>query len=372
MDLIQFAALIRQERENILSNWRKAIQQLPSAAGLDAPHLTDHMPRFLNEIATAFDEGSNQNSTKTIAQALKEPSPQIHGLQRQKDGFDISEVVAEYNILRACIHDLATDHNFSLQGQPFRILNRVFDGGIGTALETYAIYQALEVQQKREEYLSFIVHDLRTPLFAISLAARVLEKKLPLHGYTSDSAQMIKSLQRSVQQLEVMVRKVLEENTHLDTVDGVVLQCRNFDVWPLIEALSEELQPVATAAGVLIVNEVPDDLVVYADAGALKRVFQNLIANAIKHAPNGTVTIRACLAESTGGIEFSVSDSGKGISPSVLGKIFEKGETDSDNGDVAGLGLAIVKRLVRAHDGDIRVESEIGFGSKFIVVLPLK
>ena len=65
-------------------------------------------------------------------------SPPAHGLQRLEDAFDIEEVVAEYNILRGCIHDLADDNGLSLQGKPFHIINRVFDHAIGLALQAYA------------------------------------------------------------------------------------------------------------------------------------------------------------------------------------------------------------------------------------------
>jgi two-component system, OmpR family, phosphate regulon sensor histidine kinase PhoR len=366
MDLSEFASLIRQQREALLATWRNQIREFPSADGLDTPTLTDHMPVFLDELAQAFEENSHQ----TIAEKVNEVSPKIHGLQRLNDGFDIREVVAEYNVLRACVHDLAIAHQYSLQGQPFRILNRVFDRSIGAALETYSANQALEVKKKREEYLAFVVHDLRTPLSAISLAARVLEKKLPLQGYTSDSEQMIKSLQRSVKQLESIVRKVLEENTHFDAIDGVELQLREFDVWPMIETLIEELQPVAASAGVQLVNEVPLELVVCADASALKRVFQNLLANAIKHAPAGRVSIGTQM-QTSNRIEFAVRDNGQGIAHEMQSSIFEKGETDSADGSVAGLGLAIVKMLVHAHGGSVRMESIYGQGSSFFIELPL-
>ena len=67
-----------------------------------------------------------------------------------KDAFDIEEVVAEYNILRGCIHNLAIDNGFNLQGKPFHLINRVFDQGFGLALQTYATQRALEIQQRRE------------------------------------------------------------------------------------------------------------------------------------------------------------------------------------------------------------------------------
>jgi two-component system, OmpR family, phosphate regulon sensor histidine kinase PhoR len=367
MNLSEFATLIRQHREALLATWRNQVREFPSANGLDMPTLTDHMPTFLEELALAFEE----NSDRTIAEKINEVSPKIHGLQRFNDGFDIGEVVAEYNVLRACVHDLASTHQFALQGQPFRILNRVFDRSIGAALETYAANQAHEVQKKREEYLAFVVHDLRTPLSAISLAARVLEKKLPVQGYTLDSEQMIKSLQRSVKQLESIVRKVLEENTHFDAVDGVELQLRDFDIWPMIETLIDELQPIAASAGVTLVNEIPVELAVRADASALKRVFQNLMANAIKHAPNGHVIINALQLQEPNRIEFSVRDNGQGIPAEMQQIIFEKGETDSAEGVVAGLGLTIVKMLVQAHSGSVRVESIYGQGSSFFIELPL-
>jgi two-component system, OmpR family, phosphate regulon sensor histidine kinase PhoR len=368
MNLNEFSALIRIERESLLSIWRAQVMEFPSANGLDTPHLTDHMPNFLDELAGAFEGRSGLFNIEKIGQT----SSQIHGLQRLKDGFNITDVVAEYNILRACIHDLAAERQFTLQGQPFRILNSVFDAGIGAALESYSANQALAVQKKRDEYLAFVVHDLRTPLSAISLATRVLEKKLPTQGYTADSVQMIKSLQRSVRQLETLVRNVLQENTHLDSAEGIELQLREFDLWPMIESLHEELHPVALACGVVLVNAVPDELTVYADAGALKRVFQNLIGNAIKHAPQGRVVVSACALQGKKQIEFSVRDTGFGIEESVLQNIFEAkgGHSSPSDGEVAGLGLAIVQMLVKAHNGTVRVESTLGEGSNFFFVLP--
>ena len=103
------------------------MRQLPSAKHLDTPTLNDHVPALLDELVTAFRLVSDQ----TIPEALLEGSPPVHGLQRHQDGFDIVEVVAEYNILRGCIHDLAESHGLSLQGKAFHILNRVLDEAIG-------------------------------------------------------------------------------------------------------------------------------------------------------------------------------------------------------------------------------------------------
>src|SRR6185295_1601596 len=113
---------------------------------------------------------------------------------------------------RGCVHDLAEANGLSLQGKAFHILNLVLDGAIGLAVDTYATQRALEVQQRREEYLSFVAHYLRTPLNAISLAARVLQVTLPGTGDDARSTHIIKTLQRNVRQLETLVEKVLDEN----------------------------------------------------------------------------------------------------------------------------------------------------------------
>jgi two-component system, OmpR family, phosphate regulon sensor histidine kinase PhoR len=367
-NLNKLAGLIKQERQSLLSQWRLQVRELPSARLLDIPTLNDHMPSLLDELAKEL----KLNSEATIPEVLLEDSPPAHGLQRLQEAFDIEEVVAEYNILRGCLHDLATANNIMLQGQPFHVINRVFDHAIGLALETYTTQQALEVKQRREEYLAFVAHDLRTPLFAISLAGRVLEQSLPNRGYGEDSAQMLKSMRRSVQQLEGLVQKILEENTHSEAVSGIHLERRSFDLWPLVERLISDTALVSESAGTQIVNQVPDDLVVYADASLLQRILQNLVSNAVKYTPHGVVTIGAKDLTDENSVACWVSDNGKGIPEDMLEKIFDKGETDTERDDGAGLGLAIVKTFTEAHGGTVTVESASDAGSSFRITLPNK
>ena len=366
--LQKLAHLVKQDRDALLVNWRVQVRALPSARHLDIPTLNDHIPSLLDELATALETSPEQ----TIPETLAEASPPAHGLQRLKDAFDIEEVVAEYNILRGCIHDLAIEHGVNLQGRPFHVINRVFDHAIGQALQTYATQRALEVQQRREEYLAFVVHDLRTPLFAISLTGRVLERTLPKQVLGDDAARMLKSLRRNVQQLEGLVRKVLEENTNLQTDAGIRLERRRFDLWPMVEALLDDLHAVANTAQTQVLNRVPDDLVLFADAGLLQRVFQNLIANAIKYTPSGEVIVGAQANESQGLVECWVSDNGQGIAVEMLDKVFDKGESGAEDDASTGLGLAIVKTFIEAHGGSVTVQSEVGLGSTFRFTLPMQ
>ncbi|MCV2361314.1 HAMP domain-containing histidine kinase [Paucibacter sp. TC2R-5] len=364
------ANLVRENGEVLLLTWRTQVRNLPSASHLDTPTLNDHIPDLLKELAEALET----NPRQTIPEALAEASPAAHGLQRLKDAFDIEEVVAEYNIMRGCIHDLATEHDITLQGRPFHVVNRIFDNAIGQAVQTYAAQQALEVKQRREEYLSFVAHDLRTPLFAISLTGRSLEKSLSGQVLGADSQRILQSLRRNVQQLQDLIGRVLEENTNLLEVIGVKVERRRFDLWPLVESLLDDIETIAAQSNTKLVNQVPVDLVVFADARLLRRAFQNLIGNAIQFSPGGEVIVGAQAAAGQESVECWVSDNGQGIAAEMIEKVFDKGESGGEAGSRSGLGLglAIVKSFIEAHDGSITLHSVLGEGSKFYFTLPVQ
>lgn len=364
--LEKLAALIEGQREALLVQWRQQVCQLPAAKGLDAPALDDHVPELLDELAVAF----RRMSDATIPESVLQGTPPAHGRQRLQDGFDIVEVVAEYNILRGVLHDFADRHHVSLRGKPFHIVNRMFDDAIGVAVQTFATQQALDVQRRREEYLAFVAHDLRTPLSAISLAAQSLTRGLVGGDANPEVARMLKTLQRNGRRLEELVDRVLKESDHVGTDGGVKVEAREFDLWPLVESVVRDLHPVVETAGTQVMNSVPDDLIAYGDAGLVRRVLQNLIANAINFSPRGEVRIEARATDAHGGIECWVRDNGAGISADRLEIIFDKGETESEEQGATGLGLPIVKAFVEAHGGEVTVESQEGKGSTFRFTLP--
>jgi signal transduction histidine kinase len=278
-------------------------------------------------------------------------------------------VVREYNILRTCVHALAERNGFLVKGRELTALNDVVDKAIGAAVKTFADCQALEVKRRREEYLAFIAHDLRTPLSAITLSTHILELRWPDGSTDPDTARMLRTLRRNARHLEALVNKVIQENTQLVTELGIKLERRAFDLWPLVEGVVQDTHPVAIAHRARVVNQVPDELVVFADASLVRRIFENLLANAIGYAPRGTVTIGARAGDGENPVECWVADDGEGIVPERLDKVFEPLETDPGR-DGVGLGLAIVKTFVEAHQGRVWVDSAPGRGSTFHFTLP--
>lgn len=363
----RLASLLGQKRDELLCDWRQQVRSLPTAKDLTDPTLNDHIPHLLDELIVALGTQSNE----TIPEALANMSAYSHGLQRLEEQYDIIEVVAEYNVFRGCIHDLSCDNDIILQGKPFHILNRVLDGAIGLAVQTYATQQALEVRKHREEYLSFVAHDLRTPLNAISMTASVLERPLKNGSETKiDTPSLIRILRSNVNTLSSLVANILKENTGLLIETATKIEPRMFELWALVEDIIHDLQPIAETDICSISNDVPYDVTVYGDANLLRRVFRNLISNAIKYTPHGEVKVGAMMRGDDGSVECWVKDTGAGIPEERLERVFQKLETDPDRDDGMGLGLAIVETFIKAHNGEITVESKPGVGSTFHFFLP--
>jgi signal transduction histidine kinase len=366
--LDKLAELIRQERESLLRQWRGDVRHIPGATDLDTPTLNDHIPDLLEELATTLQAKQDE----TILEPHMELNPKAHGLQRLRDGFDIVEVVAEYNVLRNALQDLAEMHGLVLQGKAGHIVNRVLDEAIGLAVDTYARQKAVELQQRRQEHLSFVAHDLRTPLVAISIASEILERNLSDETKDEESSMLLNTLQRNVKRLDGLVTKVIQEEKNLNMDTALQLEGREFDLWPIVHDLIRDLQLLAEAAGTEIRNRVSIRLVVFGDAGLLTQVFQNLISNAIDYTPGGEIIIEAKEMDAKGGVECLVRDNGAGIPEDFIGKVFDKLESDPLKKGGIGLGLAIVKQIVEAHGGEITVESKLGEGSTFRFTLPGK
>ena len=361
--LKDIAALIRRESSTLLRTWQDKVRELPSASGLDAPTLLDHVPGLLDELATALET----NAQTSIADALITNSAPEHGRQRLQDGFDIQEVVAEYNILRGCLHDLTETNQLPLIGKSFHIVNRMFDGAIGLAVKAFATSRAREIQVRRDQYLAFVAHDLKTPLNAIALATRVLERVDP-GPPDGQQARMLRALDRNVRQLEGLVSAVLEEHSALSDDSVIKLERRDLDLWSLVEGMTRDLEPAAQAAGSRLVNLVPDHLTAYADAAVLRRILQNLLANAIKYTARGEIIVGADAEGDR--IECWIADNGTGIPAERLATVFDAFVTDPAVAGGTGLGLSIVKAYVEAHGGRVEVESREHAGSTFRFSLP--
>ncbi|HEU0047126.1 MAG TPA: HAMP domain-containing sensor histidine kinase, partial [Nitrososphaera sp.] len=150
------------------------------------------------------------------------------------------------------------------------------------------------------------------------------------------------------------------------------IEKRDFDLWPVIEGLIQDLRPLTEPKRISVRNQVPPSCSVFADPVLITRVFQNLLSNSIEYTLDGEITIGSVISHPDRSVHCWVRDSGEGIPEERIGKVFDKLETDPHKTGGLGLGLAIVKQVVEAHGGCIRVASKSGEGASFEFNLPLQ
>ncbi len=346
-----------------MDEWRTQACELLRDLALDQPTLTDHLPDLVAEITRDLAQGREG----AISDEQTRGSPPVHGVQRFHDGLDVGQVVAEYNLLRVAFTTVAERHGLYVVGEAARIINQRIDEGVRMAVTAFAAQQALIRKEHEDEHLAFIAHDLRTPLNAVSLLVEQLSLELEDKG-GSDSPELFKVLRRNLQRVEDLIQKVLETRVQPSgTGSSFQPELRSFELWPLVQRLIQDLAAVSSQHEIVVVNEIPPLLVMWADAGLISQVFQNLLGNAFKYAARGRVVVSA--AESDGAVACVVHDNGAGIPLELLATVFDKMATDPEKAGT-GLGLAIVKQIVEAHGGSVTAESEHGRGATFSFTIP--
>jgi two-component system phosphate regulon sensor histidine kinase PhoR len=225
------------------------------------------------------------------------------------------------------------------------------------------------MENERRQLVGMFAHDLKTPVVAAAgLLRRLAQGKV---GELAEAqAAYVETITREIGRLEKLINNFLDYvrlDLHLITPLPSAIQVEE----ACQEAVSQ-VQPLADAKGVTLQTEFPPEpLVLQADPLLLQRALSNLLENAVKYSPPGSLVslqVRALGAE----LQFSVQDQGPGIAPQDQAHLFEllyRGKSAGVESGL-GLGLAIVKRIIDAHGGHIWVDSQEGRGSTFSFTLP--
>lgn len=357
------ARVFAECREEIIDEWRTQAGKALAELKLDRATLTDHVPDLVTGIIRDL---SDRREGRVQPDAVPSGQPR-HGVQRVSDGLDVGEVVEEFNLLRAAFFTIADRHSLLLIGEAARIISRRIDTDVRMAVVAFAERQAHLLKEGEDEHLAFIAHDLRTPLNAVNLLVDELKETCTDHA-VPEVDELFESLKRNLQRVEGLIKRVLDAHAQpAGMVSSLQPERRTFELWPVAQRLIFDLAAVAKNQGVAVTNEIPRQLTVCADAGLIAQVFQNLLSNAFKYASRGRVTLTA--SEDADGVVCTVRDSGEGIPPEMLPKVFDKLATDPEKEGI-GIGLAIVKQIVEAHGGSITAESTHGAGASFRFTLP--
>jgi signal transduction histidine kinase len=220
------------------------------------------------------------------------------------------------------------------------------------------------------EFLADVSHELRTPLAALRTFNELLREKAG--DDVAARAEFLESSAQQIERLDWLAQNLLE----LSKMDSglIRLDLRPDDLRATVLSAVEQAQVSAQKRGINLAEELPDSpLVTRHDPQRLGQVLTNLIGNALKFTPRGG-SVKVVLSPQKGGARVSVTDTGIGIDAKELPRIFERFYRGSRASEArssgSGLGLAIVRSIVEMHRGRILVESRVGAGSTFSVILP--
>lgn len=229
--------------------------------------------------------------------------------------------------------------------------------------------EVLELTHSRLVFFTNISHELRTPL---TLIADPVEMLLEDTGIKGKSRELLKMVQRNALALQQLVSNILDfrkiQNGKME------LKLYRFDIVKTLTMWVGDFQLTAERKQIrlhLDVDNLKGSHEMIADQEKISRIVFNLLSNALKYTPAGG-EIFVSLKDEGANLRLDVRDTGKGISQDEADKIFERFFQAKGAASGTGIGLALVKSFVELHHGEARVESELGKGSDFIVVIPRK
>jgi two-component system, NtrC family, sensor histidine kinase KinB len=239
----------------------------------------------------------------------------------------------------------------------------------GVAVTLQDVTRLRHFDELKTDLVATVAHEFRTPLTSLRMAVHLCleEAAGPL---TAKQADLLHGAREDCERMQAMVDDLLD----LSRIEGGVLDVRPrpLEVEPLLEQALEAERATAEAAGVDLRKEAPPGLPrVAADRERIHLVLVNLVSNAIRHTPKGGL-VRVIASEGPEGyVTLRVADSGKGIPREFQPRIFEKFfRLPGAEGGGAGLGLFIARETVRAHKGEIGVDSTPGAGTSIWFTLP--
>ena len=255
----------------------------------------------------------------------------------------------------------------TLDGNTLLVSARGLRGG-GAVLALLDLTARRRLEMVRRDFVANVSHELKTPLTVVNgFAETLLDADLP----AEDRERFVRTIQASAQRMQRIVDDLLDLSRYESGAWRP--DVADVNIAALIGDAITAGGSAAAAHDVTLGAELSPELSrLTGDPTALRQVLDNLVQNAVRYAPGGRVTVFA--RPESGGVRIGVTDTGIGIAPQHLPRIFERfyrvdpGRSRAEGG--TGLGLAIVRHLVEAHGGSVRAESTPGVGTTISFFLP--
>ncbi len=227
------------------------------------------------------------------------------------------------------------------------------------------------INEAKSRFLAMVSHELRTPLTAISAYTDILARNRA-NNLAEKQLGQLGVIRRNATHLNRLISDLLDISKTESSAFS--LTKANFDLGEMVIELVESLGPLVSGKDQQITADVTEGIELTADKEKIRQVISNLVENAVKYSPVGAdIDIEISMVDEKA--EIVISDNGYGISTDDQGHIFDtffRSRTD-ENWEVpgTGLGLALVKRIVSMHGGTVSLDSELGAGTSFTILLPV-
>lgn len=227
-----------------------------------------------------------------------------------------------------------------------------------------------KMEENFKEFLGNASHELRTPLTSIQILIDLFsEKKITLEEIYSE---FFPYLRREIERMSKLISNLL----NLSRLEaGVIeLQPKDVSLYESVINVLDRLSPHISKKNLKVSVNLPENIIIFADPQHLDTILFNLIENAVKYTPSGG-KIEVGVDDKNDYFVLWIQDTGIGIPEKDIDRIFDrfyrvsKSRTNED-GFSTGLGLSIVKKLVERHGWSIKVESKLGEGTKFEIIIP--
>ncbi len=319
----------------------------------------DRKIRLANDAFRQIFSGGQDPTDHLLAEIVRSPTVIRELEQAIQTGREVRELVLQ--------HPPGSGRTFEVHVTPFA--GRPGGKEAGALVLFFDITRLEALERVRRDFVSNVSHELRTPLTSIKAFVETL-----LDDGLEDRESSLRFLgivRKNVERMEALI----DDLTDLSQIEtgAVALEFREIDARELAREVAAHLEPLRVASGVEVRVDVPSGFPLRADRRRLEQILVNLLDNAIKfNRPGGWVRVEGGY---DGGRPFlAVTDNGPGIPADSHERIFQRfyrvDKARSREVGGTGLGLAIVKHLMLLHGGTVRVESELGKGSRFVLEFP--
>jgi signal transduction histidine kinase len=352
--------IIDERRSEIERRWLERVQRdVVGTQGVELTQLRDGMPHYLAAMVKLL-KGADLALLDEKARTAWVDIAREHGITRVRIGFDISQLVHEFIVLRHVIGEIV-DQEPPLLGAK-QLLADIVEAAIAASVQAYGDARDLETRRSQAENIGFLTHELRNPLMSATLSAAKLRET----AASPEQRRHAETLDRNLRKLGDLIDSVLL--TQRLEAREVRVTPTDIELGPLLEGALEAARKVAHAKNLELREKYDPSIKLRVDAALTRSAIANLADNAVKYTDAGWIEIE--VEDRPDEVVLNVRDTCHGISPEELRTIFEPFKRGRSGKAGTGLGLTIARHGVEAQGGSIRAESPNMIGCQFSITLP--